>query len=74
MELRVSPDVEARLARLAAERGLNTEAVIQEAILKLLDYDEWFVREVDKGLAAADGGEFVEHDDVGKLINRRYPG
>jgi predicted transcriptional regulator len=71
MELRVSQDVE---ARLAAERGLNTDAIIQEAILKLLDYDEWFVREVDKGLAAADRGEFVEHDDVGALINRRYPG
>ena len=74
MELRVSPDIEARLARLAAERGLNTEAVVQEAILKLLDYDEWFVREVDKGLAAADRGEFVEHEEIGKLINRRYPG
>jgi predicted transcriptional regulator len=74
MELRISPEIEAKLARLAAERGQNTEAVVQEAILKLLDYDEWFVREVDKGLAAAERGEVVEHEEIGKLINRRYPG
>jgi predicted transcriptional regulator len=33
---------------------------------RLLDYDEWFLREVDKGWAAADRGEFVEHDDIRK--------
>jgi predicted transcriptional regulator len=38
-----------------------------------LNYDEWFSREVDKGLAAADRGEFVEHDDIGKMIDSRYP-
>jgi predicted transcriptional regulator len=32
------------------------------------------VREVDKGLAAADRGELIDHEDVGKLIDRRYPG
>jgi len=74
MEVNIGRDLEAKLARLAAERGQNTEAVVREAILKLLDYDEWFVREVDRGLAAADRGEFVEHEDIRKLIDRRYPG
>jgi hypothetical protein len=37
-------------------------------------YDEWFIREVEKGLAAADRGEFIEHEEIGKLIDRRYPG
>jgi predicted transcriptional regulator len=32
-----------------------------------------FVLEVDKGLAAADRGEFVEHDDIRKMIDSRYP-
>jgi predicted transcriptional regulator len=39
-----------------------------------VDYDEWFLREVEKGLAAADRGEFMEHDDISKLIDSRYPG
>jgi predicted transcriptional regulator len=29
--------------------------------------------EVDQGLAAADRGEFVEHDDIRNMIDRRYP-
>jgi predicted transcriptional regulator len=39
-----------------------------------VNYDEWFFQEVEKGLAAADRGEFVDHEDVKKLIDRRYPG
>ncbi len=37
-------------------------------------YDERFIREVEKGLAAADRDEFVEHEDIGRLIDGRYPG
>lgn len=31
-----------------------------------------FSRDVDKGLAAANRGEFTEHDDVRKMIEGRY--
>jgi predicted transcriptional regulator len=46
---------------------------VQEAVDRLLSYEEWFSQEVDKGLAAADEGEFVEHDDVRRMIETRYP-
>jgi len=29
---------------------------------------------VKKGLAAADHDEFIDHEEVGKLIDTRYPG
>src|SRR5271167_974806 len=74
MEVRITPDLEAKLARLANERGRDTQALVQEAIERFVDYDEWFLREVEKGLAAADRGELIDHEDIGKLINRRYPG
>ncbi|MGH7840483.1 MAG: CopG family ribbon-helix-helix protein [Candidatus Binataceae bacterium] len=59
---------------MAAAQGRATEALVQEALERLLDYDEWFLREVENGLAAADRGEFVEHGDMRKMINNRYPG
>ncbi|HKD15534.1 MAG TPA: hypothetical protein VKE71_13445 [Candidatus Angelobacter sp.] len=74
MEIQLAPDIQAKLARLAAERGTDAQTLVQEAIERLVDYDEWFLREVEKGLAAADRGEFIEHEDVKKLIDRRYPG
>jgi len=39
-----------------------------------VNYDQWFKREVEKGISAADRGELVDHDEVQKLIDRRYPG
>jgi predicted transcriptional regulator len=44
-----------------------------EAVEGLVSYDEWFIREVEQGLAAADRGEFTDHDAVKKLIQQRYP-
>lgn len=59
---------------MATRQGRAAEMLVQEAVERLVDYDDWFMEEVDKGLAAADRGEFVEHDAVRKLINTRYPG
>ncbi|HXY23317.1 MAG TPA: hypothetical protein VEI73_01605 [Candidatus Acidoferrum sp.] len=74
MEVRLDPRLEEKLARVAAEQGRDRESLIVEAVERLIDYDEWFVREVEKGLAEADRGELLEHEDVRKLIDRRYPG
>jgi predicted transcriptional regulator len=74
MEVNLAPDLQAKLSRLAAERGSDAQALVQEAVERFVDYDEWFLREVEKGLAAAERGALVEHEDVGKLIHNRYPG
>ena len=74
MEVDFTPDLQAKLTRLAAEQGRDTKAIVREAVERFVDYDEWFLREVEKGLAAADRGEFIEHDDISKLIDSRYPG
>jgi predicted transcriptional regulator len=73
MEVNLAPDLQAKLSRLAAERGSDPQALVQEAVERFVDYDEWFLREVEKGLAAAARGELLEHEDVGKLIHDRYP-
>ncbi len=54
MEVQFTPDQQAGLARLAAEQGRSEESLVREAIDRLLSYNEWFVREVEKGLADAD--------------------
>ena len=66
--------LQAKISRMAAQQGRKAEARVREAVERLVDYDGWFLQEVDKGLAAADRGEFIEHDAVRKLIDTRYPG
>jgi predicted transcriptional regulator len=73
MEVHFSTETEQKLSRLAEQQGRDSESLIVEAVERMIDYDQWFVAEVEKGLAAADRGEFIEHDEVGLLIDRRYP-
>ena len=73
MQVTFSPEMQTKLDRMAAEQGRAAEVLVEEAVERLLDYDSWFFRQVEQGLAAADRGEFVEHDDVGALLDRRYP-
>jgi predicted transcriptional regulator len=74
VEVDLTPDLEAKLTRLAAEQGRDTRALVREAVERFVNYDEWFAREVENGLAAADRGELIEHAQIGKLIDERYPG
>jgi predicted transcriptional regulator len=73
MEVHFNPDLQAKLSRLATQQGRDPQRLVQEAVERLFDYDDWFLQEVDRVLAPADRGEFVEHDAVRKLIDSRYP-
>jgi predicted transcriptional regulator len=74
MEIPLTPDLQAKLSRLAVQQGRPTEVLVVEAVERMVNYDEWFLREVQKGLAAADRGELIDHDEVKKLTDERYPG
>ncbi len=67
MEVQFTSDQQAQLVRLAVAQGRETEALVQEAVERLLSHNEWSVREVEKGIAAG-RGEFVDHDEVLKSI------
>ena len=62
MKVSLSPDLEAKLARVASQRGCDAEAVVRDAIERIVNYDEWFVGEVDKGLAQIERGEVLTHE------------
>jgi len=74
MDVPLNPDLQAKLSRLAEHQGRASEALVVEAVERMVNYNEWFLREVDKGLAAADRGELVDHADIRKMIDERYPG
>ena len=74
MEVPFRPDLQSKLSRLAAQQGRPTESLVVEAVERMVNYGEWFLREVQNGLAAADRGELRDHDEVKKIISQRYPG
>jgi predicted transcriptional regulator len=68
MEVPLQPDMEAQLTRIAAQRGLKTDQLAQQVLTRYLEDDTRFVETVNLGLAAADRGDFVEHDVVGEKL------
>ena len=70
MEVHLDPDLETRLSQLAAREGRDTEALAREAIERLLDYDEWFIQEVEIGLAQVKQGKVLTHEEAGTRLER----
>ncbi len=71
MEVILSPDLQAKLTRVAQDRGTDAQALAREAIERLVDYDDWFMREVEKGLAQIERGETLSHEEVGARLQER---
>ena len=70
MEVHLTPDLQAKLARVAAERGRDAETLAKEVIERFVDYDEWFISEVEKGLAQIERGEVLTHEAVGARMEK----
>jgi predicted transcriptional regulator len=74
MEVRLQPEKEAQLAQIAAQRGLDPNELVQQVLSRYLKDDRHFVEAVNVGLAAADRGDFVEHEEVGKKLKQILQG
>ena len=51
-----------RIDKLAKALGRSRAWVLNQATEHYLDYEEWFVREVQAGLEEAREGQFQEHE------------
>jgi predicted transcriptional regulator len=74
MEVPLSAELQAKLARIAQERGTDPQDLAREAIERLVDSDDWFVREVEKGLAQVAAGQTLTKDEVGARLNEHLSG
>ena len=62
---------ESTLTVAADRRGVPAETLVCEAIERAVDYDDWFIREVEKGLAQIDGGQMLSHDAVDTRLKEK---
>jgi predicted transcriptional regulator len=75
MEIELSPELQAKLDRIASQQGRDSKSLVHEAVERLVGYDEWFLRQVEIGLAQVDRGELLEDNEVAarmeNLITRK---
>ena len=70
MEVFFSPDVEMRLQQVASANGKDAEQLVKETVARMLDNQARFIAGVQRRIAQADRGKFVEHKDVLNRIDR----
>lgn len=63
--------VDAQLRALADAKNVAPEQVAQDLLANQLDYDRWFRAAVQEGIASADRGELIDHDEVFDDLRRR---
>lgn len=71
MDVKLPPDLESKLSSAAGRRGITAEALVREAIERAVGYDDWFVREVEKGLSQIDAGDLLTHETVGVQLAQK---
>jgi predicted transcriptional regulator len=71
MELDLPLELEGKLAAAASRRGVSVEALAREALERAVDHDDWFLREVETGLALVDAGQTLTHDAVGERMAKK---
>ncbi len=72
MEIRLSPEQEASLARLAAQKGRKVDELAQDVLRCYLEEEARFVAAVERGRAAADRGEFLDSQEVWARVERLF--
>jgi len=72
MEVHFSPDIETRLQQVALTNGKDAEQLVKDTVIRMLENQARFVAGVEKGIAAADRGELIDHQDVVKRVNRLF--
>ena len=72
MEVHFTPEQEARLAQMASQSGTNPERLVKDVLVRYLDDEARFLAAVEKGIAAAQRGEFVEEDEMDARIEQMF--
>jgi predicted transcriptional regulator len=64
MEVHFTPEQQAKLTHIAAKAGTIPERLVTNVVTRFLDEEVRFLAAVEKGIAAADRGEFIEEEDM----------
>jgi len=72
MEVHFTPEQEAQLAQMATKVGTDAERLVKDVLVRYLDDEARFLAAVEKGIAAAERGEFIEEEEMDARIERMF--
>jgi predicted transcriptional regulator len=72
MEVHLTPEQEAHLAQIAAKAGMVPERLVTNVVTHYLDEETRFLAAVEKGIAAAERGEFIEEEEMDARLEAMF--
>jgi predicted transcriptional regulator len=72
MDVHFTPEQEARLAQIASRTGTVPERLVTNVVARYLDEEARFLAAVEKGIASAERGEFIEEDEMDARVEAMF--
>lgn len=72
MQIDLTPEEEAQLAAIAEHEGTDTQAVVKALVARRIEDEARFLAAVEEGIASADRGELIPHEEVVALTKQWF--
>ena len=72
MEVHFAANTAAQLEQFAASKGKPAAQVVEETVARMLERQAEFIAGVNRGIAAADRGNLIDHAEVVNRIDRLF--
>ena len=72
MEVDFTPEQQAQLAQMAAKAGTAPERLVTRVVAHYLDEEARFLAAVERGIAAAERGEFIEEEEMDARLEAMF--
>ena len=72
MEIHLTREQEAQLAQIAIKAGTVPERLVTNVVTRYLDEEARFLTAVEKGIAAAERGEFIEEEEMDARLEAMF--
>jgi predicted transcriptional regulator len=72
MEVHLTPEQEAQLVQIASRAGTAPERLVTKVVARYLDEEARFIAAVEKGIEAADRGEFVSEEEMDARLEAMF--
>ena len=72
MEVQFTPEQQAQLAKIASQSNTAPERVVSNMVARYLDEEARFLAAIEKGIAAADRGDFIEEEEMDARLEAMF--
>ncbi len=72
MEVYFTPEQETQLAQMATHAGTAPEGLVTTVVARYLNAEASFLAAVEKGIAAAERGEFIEEEEMDARLEAMF--